>query len=66
MIDLHMHILAGMDDGASSIQEAVRMAEIASDCRVKAVAATCHAHFSPQTREDYVLRYSKQIKRLRA
>lgn len=45
MIDLHMHILAGMDDGASSIQEAVRMAEIASDCRVKAVAATCHAHF---------------------
>lgn len=66
MIDLHMHILAGMDDGASSIQEAVRMAEIASDCRVKAVAATCHAHFSPQTREDYVLRYRKQMKRLRA
>ena len=30
MIDLHMHILPGLDDGAQSMEEAVEMAQIAA------------------------------------
>lgn len=31
MVDLHMHILPGLDDGASSMEESIRMARQAAD-----------------------------------
>ena len=30
MVDLHMHILPGLDDGASSMEESIRMARQAA------------------------------------
>lgn len=42
MIDLHSHILPEVDDGADSLDEAVRMALIAVEDGIEAVVATPH------------------------
>jgi len=44
MIDLHTHILPGIDDGAKSLQESVAMARIAYADGVRVMAATPHNH----------------------
>jgi protein-tyrosine phosphatase len=43
MIDLHCHILSGMDDGAKSVQESLAMAETAIADGITHVVATPHA-----------------------
>ena len=42
MIDLHTHILPGVDDGAEDLVEALQMAEEAVKGGVTVVAATPH------------------------
>jgi len=42
MIDLHCHILPGLDDGAGSLEEAVEMARIAEGDGIKKIVATPH------------------------
>lgn len=42
MIDLHCHILPGLDDGAKNLEEAVEMARIAEDEGIKKIVATPH------------------------
>jgi protein-tyrosine phosphatase len=42
MIDLHAHILPGLDDGAADWDEAVRMCRLAVADGITAVAATAH------------------------
>jgi protein-tyrosine phosphatase len=42
MIDLHSHILPGIDDGAKTIEDAVAMARIAVDNGTTVIAATPH------------------------
>jgi protein-tyrosine phosphatase len=44
MIDIHSHILAGVDDGAKSLAESVEMCRLSSDDGVKIMVATPHAH----------------------
>src|SRR5215475_2172430 len=44
MIDVHCHILCGMDDGASSFAESVAMAEMAIADGITHVVATPHAN----------------------
>ena len=43
MVDLHCHILSGMDDGAKSFEESVAMAEMAIADGITHVVATPHA-----------------------
>lgn len=43
MIDLHMHILPGMDDGARDLNHSIRMAKMAAESRVSVIAATPHS-----------------------
>ncbi|MBE6949433.1 MAG: tyrosine protein phosphatase [Ruminococcaceae bacterium] len=43
MIDIHCHILPGVDDGADTIDDAVRMARMASAGGVRAIIATPHS-----------------------
>lgn len=43
MIDIHMHILFGVDDGPQTIEETMRILEIASSEGVTDVIATSHA-----------------------
>ncbi len=42
MIDLHCHILPGLDDGAPDLQSSLEMAAMASECGITAIAATPH------------------------
>jgi len=51
MVDLHCHILSGMDDGAASFEESLAMAETAIADGITHVVATPHA--SPEFRFDY-------------
>lgn len=45
MVDLHTHILPGIDDGARSITEAVEMTKSLSDQNIS--KAVCTPHFNP-------------------
>jgi protein-tyrosine phosphatase len=42
MIDLHAHILPGLDDGPSSVEDALAMARVASAAGTRAIATTAH------------------------
>ena len=42
MIDLHAHILPGVDDGPASLEEAVELARAAVDAGTRVLAATSH------------------------
>lgn len=44
MIDIHTHILPGVDDGAENFDEAFDMAVMAARCGVQALAATPHSN----------------------
>lgn len=44
MIDIHSHILPGIDDGARSLDIAIEMAQQAVDCGVSHMVCTPHIH----------------------
>src|SRR5438552_19087412 len=47
MIDLHSHILPGLDDGAATVADSLALARAAAAVGVTAIAAT------PHVRDDY-------------
>ena len=61
MIDLHTHILPGVDDGSPDDYTSVQMAKMAADCGIKTIAATPHVnqvgrfenYDSPELRERF-------------
>lgn len=44
MIDIHAHILPGIDDGAKDLYDTLEMAQMAADCGVTAIVATPHCN----------------------
>ena len=46
MIDIHAHILPGVDDGAADLEDAVLMAELAVESGVGTIIATPHGNLS--------------------
>jgi len=42
MIDLHSHIFYGLDDGAKSLEESVKMARVAADDGIRQIVGTPH------------------------
>lgn len=52
MIDLHCHILPGLDDGAQSLDEAVEMARIAEKDGIEKIVATPHLFRDNYVHED--------------
>ena len=42
MFDLHSHILPGLDDGAKTIEESMKMLRVAAEDGIKGMAATPH------------------------
>ncbi len=65
MIDLHSHILPGMDDGARSLDEAVAMMRMASAAGTTDIAATSHFNltydFDPRAVEEKVSELQRAI-----
>src|SRR3990172_3699230 len=43
MIDLHCHILPGLDDGAQTLEDSLEMARVAAKDGIHTIAATPHA-----------------------
>lgn len=60
MIDLHCHILPGLDDGARDIEDSVAMARVAAADGIEAVCAT------PHIRHDHDVRIEELEPRLEA
>ena len=44
MIDIHTHILPGMDDGSPTWEDTLEMAQMAADAGTEVLAATSHAN----------------------
>lgn len=53
MVDLHCHILPGVDDGAGSLDDALKMAHLAAVSGVKAIVATPHCNLPGGEEDNY-------------
>lgn len=56
MIDLHCHILPGIDDGAGDLEDSVAMARVAAADGIEAVCATPHIRHDHDVRIDELAR----------
>lgn len=65
MIDVHAHIIPGIDDGARDLEEALEMARLAVRGGTVAMAAASHCDFSVWKPEEYDGIYEKQFRRLK-
>lgn len=65
MIDLHTHILPGLDDGASSWEDALEMAQTAAETGTRILAATAHSNIPGQDLSAWVGRYRRQFETFR-
>jgi protein-tyrosine phosphatase len=54
VIDLHSHILPGVDDGARTVEEARQLGREAVDERVTAIAATPHVRYDLRTSPEEI------------
>ena len=65
MVDLHSHIVPGVDDGVRSLDDAVRLAEAAGAEGVRAIAATPHVRddypTTPEQMEDGVAQVRRRL-----
>lgn len=52
MVDIHCHILPGLDDGSDNMEESLRMARIAVDGGTHIIVATPHSNI-PDSFENY-------------
>ena len=50
LVDLHCHLIPGVDDGAHDDAESIRMMRVAEEDGVRTIAATPHAHRCPADR----------------
>lgn len=57
MIDIHCHILPGLDDGAEDIQDTLEMASLAQASSVKVIVATPHCNVPSEPDNYYDSRY---------
>ena len=54
MIDIHTHILPGLDDGSSSIEESEKMLCMLSEQGVDTVVATPHFYIDDTKGEEFL------------
>ena len=53
MVDIHTHILPGLDDGSRSLEESVDMAVIAAENGLNHIVASSHGNCFPYSMEEY-------------
>jgi protein-tyrosine phosphatase len=51
MVDLHAHILCGIDDGAKTLEESIQMCRMAYDDGIRTIVLTPHVGKFPNTNE---------------
>jgi protein-tyrosine phosphatase len=62
LFDTHCHLLAGLDDGPSDVEEAVEMCRFAEMEGVRAIAAVAHQnHFWPKATSERIVRSTVQL-----
>ena len=54
MIDLHCHVLPGVDDGPASMEESVALARVAESVGIETLVATPHVSFDMRTHSGMV------------
>ena len=64
MIDLHSHILPGIDDGVRTSAEALALARAAAEDGVRTIAATPHVRDDYPTRPETMERAVEELRRL--
>src|SRR3984885_9073781 len=64
MVDVHCHILPGIDDGAADIQESLAMAQSAINDGVTHIVATPHSSAEYRFDYDRVRQLHGQLQRL--
>ena len=64
MIDLHSHILPGMDDGSADVQESLWLLNALAGQGVTLVAATSHFYATREYPEDFLRRRAQSVARL--
>ena len=68
MIDIHCHILPGIDDGAEDAKESVRMAKVAAEDGITHIVATPHVRDTlhpPALLKQYVAKFNEALQKLR-
>lgn len=65
MIDLHSHILPGMDDGSKDVSMSLEMLRLLKEQGITAVAATSHYYPDDESIERFLERRSKAFGELR-
>ncbi len=63
MIDLHAHILPGVDDGVRSLEEACELARVAVADGIAVTAATPHVRDDYPTTPEQVERGVEEVRR---
>lgn len=65
MVDIHTHILPGLDDGSRSLEESVAMAVIAVENGLNHIVASSHGNCFPYSMEEYWERFQNLQSELR-
>ena len=70
MIDIHSHIIPGIDDGADNIVDTVEMVRLAEKSGTKAIVATPHCNipgmYDNYFGKQYVEQYQKAVGAVKA
>lgn len=64
MLDIHCHILHGLDDGSDNIEESVRMAKLAVEGGTKAIIATPHSNIPESYQNHCDMVYAEKFRDL--
>ena len=65
MIDIHAHILPGLDDGARDMEDSLAMAELALESGVHTIVATSHANTEGFFKEYVIPVYLERLEEFR-
>lgn len=55
MVDIHSHILPGVDDGSRDLTDSVLMAELAVESGTDTIVATAHSHVPWNSPEEHIV-----------
>lgn len=64
MLDLHIHIIPGVDDGAQDYEDSIGMAELAWECGIRTICATPHANQMGRYENFYTAEFARRFERL--